>query len=128
MQKNSAKSKKAKSPRGNYTEVLLEDMNSKLDVVAEGQLLLAEKVTQQLREITERVDEFEERVMLRFADVDQRFADVDQRFDVVDQELKTIKGELALINHNLKQKVDREEFKFLEARVARLEAAIKKNP
>ena len=121
MQNNSAKSKKAKSSRGNYTEVLLEDMNSKLDVVAEGQLLLAEKVTQQLREITERVDEFEERVMLRFASVDKRF-------DVVDQELKTIKGELALINHNLKQKVDREEFKFLEARVARLEAAIKKNP
>ncbi|KKR45053.1 MAG: Heptapeptide repeat protein [Parcubacteria group bacterium GW2011_GWA2_40_8] len=104
-------SKKTKSPK-EYTEALLEDINAKFDVVIEGHQLLDHK-------IDGKIDALDKKVM-------EGFEIVDQRFNAVDQELETIKGELGLLRYDLKQKIDREEFKFLEARVARLETARKK--
>jgi len=46
---------------------------------------------------------------------------VDRRFDKLDSELEIMKTELALIRHSL---ITREEFKFLETRVHRLEKVI----
>lgn len=43
---------------------------------------------------------------------------LDKHFDRVESDLELIKGELALIHHN---QVTREEFKFLETRVLRME-------
>lgn len=55
--------------------------------------------------------------------IDQKFT---RRFNDVDKDLDHIKSELALIRHELKQKVDRAEFKLLEARVSRIEAALRR--
>jgi len=46
--------------------------------------------------------------------------------DGVREEVAGVRAELALIRHDLKQKVDREEFKVLELRVARLESLARK--
>lgn len=95
--------KKQKINSGRRQGVLLEDIDSKLDLVVEGHGMLDKKIDR----LDKKVDELDEKVHKRFDEVDYKFGVV---FD-----------ELRLIRHELKEKVSREEFIVLEKRVGTLE-------
>jgi hypothetical protein len=79
--------------------VLLEDLDSKLDLVLEGQQGLGVRVG----EVDKKVDNLKQ--------------DMDYKFEIVFDELRLIRNEL-------KEKVGRDEFIVLEKRVAHLEKKI----
>lgn len=76
--------------------VLLEHIDSKLDLVIEGHKTLDQKI--------EKID-----------------GGMNLRFNEVDYKLGVIFDELHIIKNELKAKVDRDEFLLLEKRVAKLE-------
>jgi len=90
--------------------VILEDIDSKLDLVVEGQGALDVKIDK----VDEKLEDFKKEVNYKFDIVFERFDEVDQRFDEVTDELHVIRNEL-------KEKVGRDEFVLLEKRVAALE-------
>jgi len=111
--------------------VILEDIDSKLDLVVEGQGALdvkIDKVDEKLEDFKKEVnykfdivfEKFDE-VDQKFDEVDQKFDEVDQRFDEVDQRFDEVTDELHVIRNELKEKVGRDEFVLLEKRVAALE-------
>jgi len=118
--------------------VILEDIDSKLDLVVEGQGALdvkIDKVDEKLEDfkkevnykfdiVFEKFDEVDQKfdkVDQKFDKVDQKFDEVDQRFDEVDQRFDEVTDELHVIRNELKEKVGRDEFVLLEKRVAALE-------
>ena len=118
--------------------VILEDIDSKLDLVVEGQGALdvkIDKVDEKLEDfkkevnykfdiVFEKFDEVDQKfdkVDQKFDEVDQKFDEVDQRFDEVDQRFDEVTDELHVIRNELKEKVGRDEFVLLEKRVAALE-------
>ncbi len=76
--------------------VVLENIDSKLDLVVEGQEALSEKMDKNHQEFKEFRDE------------------VNYKFEVVFDELRIIRNEL-------KEKISRDEFSLLEKRVIKLE-------
>lgn len=99
MAKKAVKKKKDSNNSDNeirYFSALLENMDSKIDVILEGHQVLNKKI-------------------------DDLGNNVDKRFDEVDYKFETVFDELCLIRNDLKEKVGRDEFLFLEKRVAILE-------
>jgi tetrahydromethanopterin S-methyltransferase subunit G len=90
--------------------VILEDIDSKLDLVVEGHQTLDKKIDRHYGEF----QEFRKEVDYKFEIVFEKFDEVDKRFDEVT-------GELRVIRNELKEKVGRDEFILLEKRVAALE-------
>src|SRR3989344_2454641 len=90
--------------------VLLEHMDSKLDLVVEGHEALDKKI-----------DNMAENMSQKFFEVDQKFDIMKERFDTVDEKFSVVFEELHLIRSDLKEKVSREEFIVLEKRVLMLE-------
>lgn len=87
--------------------VILEDIDFKLNLVVEGHQNLDQKI--------DRVD----------AKVDNLQKEMDYKFEVVFEKFGEITEELHIIRNDLKEKVGRDEFVFLEKRVAALEKARK---
>jgi len=96
------KTKKTKNlnDEKHYAGALLENMDSKIDVLVDGHKVLNEKI-----------EDFRK-------DVNERFQKVDHKFEMVFDELHLIRNEL-------KEKVGRDEFIFLEKRVSVLEKSRK---
>lgn len=92
--------KKRVSPPERHFGVVLEDIDSKLDLVVEGHKGLDKKIGDFRKEVGERFDE------------------VDYKFGIVFDELHLIRNEL-------KEKVGRDEFALLEKRVISLEKSRK---
>ncbi len=83
--------------------VVLEDIDSKLDLVVKGQEVLDIKI----EKVDEKLEDFRK-------EVNYKFEVVFEKFDEVTDELRVIRNEL-------KEKVGRDEFALLEKRVAALE-------
>jgi septation ring formation regulator EzrA len=139
------KSKKELPQTERHFGVILEDIDSKLDLVVEGHQVLDKKIEDFRGEVNEKfkevdykfevvfekfdevdkkfdeVDKKFDEVDKRFDEVDKRFDEVDKRFDEVDKRFDEVAGELRVIRHELKEKVGRDEFILLEKRVAALE-------
>ena len=79
--------------------VILERVESKLDLIVEGHQVLDQKI-------------------------DELRINVDERFTIVDQKFDAVFDELHLIRNDLKEKVSRDEFVVLEKRVMALEKKI----
>ena len=98
-------------------EVLLEDMNSKFDVLIER--------TADIAPIKEDISVMKGDIESLKVDVDVIKVDlnvVKGDIKVMKSDIEVMKGDINVIKNDLKQKVDREEFKTLERRVAMLEA------
>ena len=111
--------KKVSAPKQNEQGfgVLLEGIDSKLDLVVEGHQTLDKKIDNLQGEMNERFKE----VDYKFGVVFERFNEVDARFNEVDAKFETVFDELHLIRNELKEKVSRDEFLILEKRVVMLE-------
>ncbi len=110
-----------------YFGALLENMDSKIDVILEGHQVLDKKIgdldekfdkkisglDEKFESLNEKVDSLDEKFGKKIEDFRK---EVNYKFDIVF-------GELHLIRNDLKEKVGRDEFVFLEKRVAILEKA-----
>lgn len=94
--KPSSKLRRGKNSRERGLGVLLERMDGKVDLLVEGHKTLDRKV-------------------------DILHGEMNERFKVVNYKLELVFEELHVIRNELKEKVGRDEFVFLEKRVARLE-------
>ncbi len=83
--------------------VVLEDINSKLDLVVEGVGVLDRKIDKNHEEFKEFRKE------------------VNYKFEVVFEKFASVESELHIIRNDLKEKIGRDEFLFLEKRVTALE-------
>lgn len=90
--------------------VVLENIDSKLDLVVEGQGALDVKIDK----VDEKLEDFRKEVNYKF-DV------VFEKFDEIDTQFSDVKDELHIIRNELKEKIGRDEFILLEKRVAALE-------
>ncbi len=138
MAKKKAKkkiNKKQLSPPERHFGMVLEDIDSKLDLVVEGHQGLDKKIEDFRKETGERFDEMDykfeivfekfDEIDAQFNKVDERFNKVDERFDNVDAQFNNVKDELYIIRNELKEKVGRDEFTLLEKRVIALEKSRK---
>lgn len=100
-------SKKETSPSARQFGVVLEDINSKIDLVVEGHQVLNKKIDK----VDEKLEDFRK--------------EVNERFNEVDYKFETVFDELHLIRNELKEKVGRDEFVLLEKRVLALEKSRK---
>lgn len=103
------KTKKVKNLNNekHYVGALLENMDSKIDVLVDGHKFLVKGQ----KTLEKRVDDLK-------GEMNERFNEVDYKFEIVF-------GELRLIRNELKEKVGRDEFTLLEKRVFALEKSRK---
>jgi len=92
--------KKQLSPSERHFGVVLEDIDSKLDLVVEG------------------VETVDKKIDRHYGEFQEFRKEVDYKFEIVFDELRLIRNEL-------KEKVDRDEFILLEKRVMALEKSRK---
>lgn len=97
--------------------VILENIDSKIDLVVEGHKALDKKIDKNHQEF----QEFRGEVNYKFEVVFDKFTEIDKKFIEVDKRFDEVTGELRIIRHELKEKVGRDEFIMLEKRVAELE-------
>lgn len=95
--------------RDEYT-VVLEDLRSNFKVFGEGLSLVRDNVDT----LGKKVDNLKTKVDV----LDRKVDKIDSRLEGVEGDLALLKGEVALIRHN---QITRDEFRFLESRVLRLE-------
>ena len=106
--------KKQLSSSERHFGVILEDIDSKLDLVVEG-----------LETVDKKIEDFRKEVDERFNKVDYKFKIVFEKFDKIDIQFSDVKDELHIIRNELKEKVGRDEFVLLEKRVMALEKSRK---
>lgn len=92
--------KKHLSPSERHFGMVLESVDSKLDLVVEGHQVLDKKI-------------------------DKLHGEMNERFKAVDYKFEMVFDELRLIRNELKEKVGRDEFALLEKRVIALEKSRK---
>ena len=97
MKKKIKENSKENSTRDQFT-VVLENIESKVQGIAEGVSMTNEKM-------------------------DRRFEEIDNKFDKVNENLQLMRTEISLIRHN---QITRDEFKALEDRVFNIEKRITK--
>lgn len=114
-----------------HSGVLLEDLDSKMDLVLEGYQVLNKKVDdlvdgqevlnkkfgyldKKVGSLDEKMENLDKKVDGLDKKVDKNHQEMNQKFDIVFDKLHSIRNEL-------KEKVNRDEFSFLEKRVVILE-------
>lgn len=112
MKNQDKKTKSDFTPAERRFGVLLENIDSKIDLVLEGHAALDHKIDRAAEDLDKKIEDFR-------AEVNVRFEEVNYKFDVVFDELHVIRNEL-------KEKVGRDEFQLLEKRVTGLEKKISK--
>ncbi len=135
MKKTAKKSKKL-IKKSTQTErqfgVLLEDIDSKIDLLVEGHQATDKKIDKNHQEFRE----FKEETTYKIDLLVEGHQATDKKIDKVDKKVDDLRGEmnykfeivfdeLHLIRNELKEKVGRDEFIVLEKRVAALEKSRK---
>ncbi len=120
-----------KAGTGNQFGVLLERMDDKITLLAEGQTAFREEVKVEFGKVWDKFDSIDGRV----GSIDSRLYSIDGRLDSLEQEMRSnfktvfeylsrIDGEIAEIKMMLENKADKQELAAIERRVARLEAEL----
>ena len=120
--------KKQLSTSERYLGVVLEDIDSKLDLVVEGHQGLDKKIDKNHKEFQDFRKEVNYKfdvVFEKFDEIDVQFKNVDTQFKNVDTQFSDVKDELHIIRNELKEKISRDEFALLEKRVMALEKSRK---
>ena len=98
--------KKKKSYNQNEVGMMLENIDDKVSVIAEGHLSLDKK----FNVLDKKVDKISEDLEM-----------VKVKVDGIAENVEVIKLDIELIKHELRNKIDRDEFAALERRVSLLE-------
>jgi len=90
-----------------HFDVVAESIKSEIQTVAEQVVQNSEDITSMKEDVT---------------DIKEKLVDHDAKFESIQSTLDTMKIDLEFIKHELKQKVNRDEFAVLERRLSILEA------
>ena len=129
MKKKTRNTNKSKSSLSeNEFGVILEEMNSKIDLILEGHAGLDRKIDKKIDDLREEMNFRFQEVNLRFDGIDKMLDGIDERLDGIDSNFKTvfkflsqIDNELKQIKSELKNKADLTFLKTLEKRIKKLE-------
>ena len=113
--------KKQLSPSERHFGVVLEDIDSKLDLLVEEHQGLNNKVEEldvKVDRLNSKVEELDIKVDVVDRKVENMRTEMDYKFEIVFDELRLIRNEL-------KEKVGRDEFALLEKRIVALEKSRK---
>lgn len=116
MKKTSRDQRSAKHKKRDAYTVVLEDINSKLEALGEGQKLN--------RQLTNERFERIEHELKRLDRIESRLIRVEEKLDRNTKDIAEIKIEIGKIRQQLTQKISPEEFQALERRVGLLEQKI----
>jgi predicted nucleic acid-binding Zn-ribbon protein len=109
----------------NHSGVLLEEMNSKIDIILEGHTGLNKKIDTKIdglrEEMNSKFDNLHGEMNSRFDEVNSNFKTVFGYLSKIDDELQDIKSELAQIKSKLSKKSDLDYVKKLEQRMNKIE-------
>ena len=96
-----------------HFEVLTEHLDHRFDLLAEQVAANTEKLV----EHDQRFDKIDQRI----ENIEVRMVSVEEDVKTIKQDMVVVKTDIGFIKTELSQKVSREEFAFLESRVAALE-------
>ncbi|MBI2514768.1 hypothetical protein HYV91_01075 [Candidatus Wolfebacteria bacterium] len=135
MIKKRTKNKKESTASERHFGVILEDIDSKLDLVVEGHAALDTKFTKKFDEVNEKLDEHTEilnehtRILGEHTRIlGEHGGKIDSITEMVvknTEDIEVMKMDLHIIKNDLKEKIGRDEFSVLERRVATLERSRK---
>ena len=97
-----------------HSEVLLEEMNSKIDLLLEGHAMSEEKIEGLDKKIDTKIDGLR-------GEMNSNFKTVFEYLSKIDDELQSIKSEIAELKVSLCEKADKNKLSALEERVGKLE-------
>lgn len=114
-----------------YAGVLAESLRSDIKVIAEGHEVLREEMKAGFAAAKEETDALRKEMKFGFAEARTEMrleiSGVRMETEAIRLELEMIRSELSIIRHDLKEKVGRDELAVLEARVAKLEQAVRRS-
>ena len=105
--------KKKKNYKPEEVGILLEDIDDKVSVIAESHLVLNKKTDVSNKKVDKILEDLEI--------VKVRVDGIAEDLGSVKEDIEVIKMDIEFIKHELKNKVDRNEFAALERRVSLLE-------
>ncbi|MDD5433271.1 MAG: hypothetical protein PHE77_01260 [Candidatus Pacebacteria bacterium] len=103
-----------------HFDVVAESLQQEIHQVAEGVITNTRQINVIQKDITGIKDKVEE-IDVRLVGVEDKVDGLETRFDGLEKDMKIVKTDVGFIKAELSQKVSREEFTFLESRVADLE-------
>lgn len=101
--------------------VVLEDIDSKLDLVVEGHAALDVKFTKKFDEVNEQLKAHTE----IFGMIQKQLSAMREMIAKNTEDIEVMKMDLHIIKNDLKEKIGRDEFSVLEKRVSTLERSRK---
>jgi len=127
------KKKKIKKADSSVTErhfgVVLENIDSKIDLVLEGHQALDVKFTKKFEEVDERLDIIDEKLDIHTEILSEHgkiLTEHSKMIASINGNMEIMKQDIEFIKNSLKKKVDIDEFSVLEKRVALLEKKLQR--
>lgn len=111
---------KKDSKKERHRGIVLEDIDSKLDLVVEGQQALDQKFIKKIEGVNEQLGDIDYKLNVHTDTLNTHT----EMIGSMKVDIEIIKKDIDFIKHSLKRKVDIEEFEFLEKRVIRLEKVL----
>lgn len=105
--------------------VILEDINSKFNLVLEGHTALDVKIDKLDDKLNTKIDKLDDKVERYQEENRSSFGTIFDYLSHIDEELKSIHAELIDLKLRLSEKADLERLKNLEKRVLELEVVVK---
>ncbi len=103
-----------------HFDVVAENLKHEIQLVAEGVSVNTRQINAMQQDITSVKGKVEE-IDVRLINVKDKVEGLESKVDNLEKDMKIVKTDVAFIKSELYQKVSREEFAFLENRVAALE-------
>ncbi|PIU99384.1 hypothetical protein COS59_00020 [Candidatus Wolfebacteria bacterium CG03_land_8_20_14_0_80_36_15] len=114
MAKKKSNKKQLSAPERHFG-VILEDIDSKMDLVLEGHQALDVKFSKKIEDVSKKIKDVDGKIDIHTEMIGSMAADVE-----------IIKTDIELIKNSLKKKIDIEEFAVLEKRVLLLERKLQR--
>ncbi|MBI4159911.1 hypothetical protein HY504_01965 [Candidatus Wolfebacteria bacterium] len=131
MIKKRTKKKKGSTASESHFGVILEDIDSKLDLVVDGHAALDVKFTKKFEEVNEKLGEhtwiLKEHTKIlgehteKIDNLTEMVAKNTEDIEIVREDIEIMKTDLHIIKNDLKEKVSRDEFRALEKRLTLVE-------
>jgi len=109
--------------------VVLENIDSKIDLVLEGHQALDVKFTKKFEEVDERLDIIDEKLDIHTEILSEHgkiLTEHSKMIASINGNMEIMKQDIEFIKNSLKKKVDIDEFSVLEKRVALLEKKLQR--
>lgn len=119
--------KESKNQKGNYTNLLLERMEKKIDHVLEGHAVLEKEIKDFRHEMRGEMNEFRFEIRTELKFLKSASHSLEETSKVIKEYLKHIDDEIQFLKKAFTQKADLDRVIALEKRVTEIQMAVEKN-